>query len=312
MPPVLPSVVLFYASSQPFFRPPSINAFQTASLHSYEVIFRREEFWIGLKNTLVLIAVVPFFTILFSAVISWVVVRTKARGRGLLDTLAFIPFTAPSIVFGLAFLLIAFWIDWIPLYGTIWLIVLVHLSRFLAYGTRTTNGAMFQLHSELGVVPKDIYDDPNSRFTAEFIGTANLLEGTITSHEGNVMHIETPQGMLRCDAVDALNVGDKAAVAIRPANIAVYAERQPADNVIEGTVETLVFLGDSQDCRIDVGGVLLRAYTHAAQLIARGDHVYLTMGARDCRLLPPEAAFVEAEEAGSAVRIAAQAPSSVG
>ena len=77
-------------------------------------------------------------------------------------------------------------------------------------------------------------------------------------------------------------------------------------------METLVFLGDSQDCRIDVGGVLLRAYTHAAQLIARGDHVYLTMGARDCRLLPPEAAFVEAEEAGSAVRIAAQAPSSVG
>ena len=148
-PPSLPSVVLFYASSQPFFRPPSINAFQTASLHSYEVIFRREEFWIGLKNTLVLIAVVPFFTILFSAVISWVVVRTKAHGRGLLDTLAFIPFTAPSIVFGLAFLLIAFWIDWIPLYGTIWLIVLVHLSRFLAYGTRTTNGAMFQLHSEL-------------------------------------------------------------------------------------------------------------------------------------------------------------------
>ena len=160
--------------------------------------------------------------------------------------------------------------------------------------------------------PKDIYDDPNSRFTAEFIGTTNLLEGTITSHEGNVMHVETPQGMLRCDAVEALSVGDKAAVAIRPANIVVSAERQPADNVIEGTVETLVFLGDSQDCRIDVGGVLLRAYTHAAQPIARGDRVYLTMGARDCRLLPPEAAFVEAEEAGSAVRIAAQAPPSVG
>ena len=83
--------------------------------------------------------------------------------------------------------------------------------------------------------PKDIYDDPNSRFTAEFIGTTNLLEGTITSHEGNVMHVETPQGMLRCDAVEALSVGDKAAVAIRPANIVVSAERQPADNVIEGS-----------------------------------------------------------------------------
>ena len=48
--------------------------------------------------------------------------------------------------------------------------------------------------------PKDIYDDPNSRFTAEFIGTTNLLEGTITSREGNVMHVETPQGdaPMRC------------------------------------------------------------------------------------------------------------------
>ena len=91
----------------------------------------------------------PFITIILSAVVSWIVVRSKAPGRGLLDTLAFVPFTAPSIVFGLAFLLIAIRVDWIPIYGTIWLIVLVHVARFLAYGTRATNGAMFQLHKEL-------------------------------------------------------------------------------------------------------------------------------------------------------------------
>lgn len=146
---VLPAVVLIYASTQPFFRPPSIMAFQSANLDAYRLIFKQEAFWIGLKNSLILIAVVPASTILLSAIVSWIVVRSKARGRGLLDTLAFVPFTAPSIVFGLAFLLIAFWVDWIPIYGTIWLIALVHLARFLAYGTRATNGAMFQLHKEL-------------------------------------------------------------------------------------------------------------------------------------------------------------------
>jgi iron(III) transport system permease protein len=146
---VLPTVVLVYASTQPFFRPPSIMAFQDANLDAYRLIFRQEAFWIGLRNSLFLIAVVPVSTILLSAIVSWVVVRSRAPGRGVLDTLAFVPFTAPSIVFGLAFLLIAFWVDWIPIYGTIWLIVIVHVARFLAYGTRATNGAMFQLHKEL-------------------------------------------------------------------------------------------------------------------------------------------------------------------
>ncbi len=146
---VLPTVVLLYASTQPFFRPPSIFAFQNASLEGYRIVFGQEAFWIGLRNSLLLIAVVPVSTILLSAVISWIVVRSKAKGRGILDTLAFVPFTAPSIVFGLAFFLMALWVDWIPLYGTIWLIVLVHVARFLAYGTRATNGAMFQLHKEL-------------------------------------------------------------------------------------------------------------------------------------------------------------------
>lgn len=146
---VLPSVVLIYASTQPFFKPPSVSAFQNANLDAYREIFGQEGLWIGLRNSLTLIATVPIATILLSAVVSWVVVRSKAPGRGLLDTLAFIPFTAPSIVFGLAFLLIAFWVDWIPIYGTIWLIVVVHIARFLAYGTRATNGAMFQLHKEL-------------------------------------------------------------------------------------------------------------------------------------------------------------------
>ena len=95
-------------------------------------------------------AVVPVTVMLLSSIISWFVVRGTMRGRGLIDSIAFLPFTAPSIVFSLAFLLIAFWIDGvIPIYGTIWLIALAHISRFLPFGTRTTNGAMIQLHREL-------------------------------------------------------------------------------------------------------------------------------------------------------------------
>ena len=159
--------------------------------------------------------------------------------------------------------------------------------------------------------PKDIYDDPNSRFTAEFIGTTNLLEGTVTSRDGSVMRVETPQGTLVCAALDSLAPGDRAAVAVRPANIGVSASRPDADNALEGVVENVVFLGDSHDCRVDVGGALIRAFVHASQSVGRGDRVHLAMSASDCRLLPPEAAFVEREETGGPSRIAAGAPPAV-
>ena len=160
--------------------------------------------------------------------------------------------------------------------------------------------------------PKDIYDDPNSRFTAEFIGTTNLLEGTVASREGDAMRVETPQGALLCAALDSLAPGDRAAVAVRPANIGVSAERPDADNTLEGVVETVVFLGDSHDCRVNVGGALIRAFVHASRSVQRGDKVYLAMSATDCRLLPPEAAFIEREDGGGAgARLGAGAPPAV-
>ena len=169
------------------------------------------------------------------------------------------------------------------------------------------DGLIVQLGS-----PKDIYDDPNSRFTAEFIGTTNLLEGTVASREGDAMRVETPQGTLLCAALDSLGPGDRAAIAVRPANIGVSAEPPNADNALEGVVETVVFLGDSHDCRVNVGGELIRAFVHASRSVERGDKVHLAISAADCRLLPPEAAFIEREDGGGAsARLGAGAPPAV-
>ena len=70
------------------------------------------------------------------------------RGKAILDALAFLPHSVPGIVMGLAWLILGLFLL-SPTYGTIWLIALAHVSLFVAYGTRTTNGAMFQLHREL-------------------------------------------------------------------------------------------------------------------------------------------------------------------
>ena len=147
----LPVAILIWASLIPFYQAPTLSALEFTSLDAYRFILTgpgRHEFLQGLKNSLLLILVVPAVTMVLSAVVSWFVVRSKARGKSVLDALAFLPHTVPGIVMGLAWLIIGLFLL-SPMYGTLWLIALAHVSLFIAYGTRTTNGAMFQIHREL-------------------------------------------------------------------------------------------------------------------------------------------------------------------
>ena len=147
----LPMFILIWASLIPYYQAPLPKAIEYISLDSYRFILTgpgRHEFLQGLRNSLLLILVVPAITMLLSAIVSWFVVRSQARGKSILDLLAFLPHTVPGIVMGLAWLIIGLFVL-SPTYGTIWLIVIAHVSLFIAYGTRTTNGAMFQIHREL-------------------------------------------------------------------------------------------------------------------------------------------------------------------
>jgi iron(III) transport system ATP-binding protein len=142
-----------------------------------------------------------------------------------------------------------------------------------------------------------IYATPNSRFTAEFIGTTNLFDAEVkeireapTADQSRVL-VETPQGGLACSLLPGFKVGDKAIVAVRPEGVSVSTARNDADeNVFEGTVNSVVYLGDSLDCRITIGERPIRTFVPSSARLKPGDTVYLALGASDCRLLPPEEA----------------------
>ena len=146
---LMPALILIWASLQPFYQVPSVQSLQQVSLDAYTRLFSMP--WMGdaLRNTAILLLVVPTAVMALSAVVSWIVVRTQTPGRKLLDSLVFLPHTMPSIVIGLSFLWMYLILDFIPIYGTIWIISLAMLTGYLAFGTRTTNAAMFQLHKEL-------------------------------------------------------------------------------------------------------------------------------------------------------------------
>ena len=147
---LLPLLTLGWASGLPFLRQPSPEAFAALSLNHFRNIpYDLIRSTIG--NTVLLMLLVPTLTLVLSTAISWTVLRLKVRGAAVLDFLAFLPVTIPHVVFSLAALLLALFVlrNWLPIYGTIWILVLVYVIGRLSYGTRMTNTALIQIHPEL-------------------------------------------------------------------------------------------------------------------------------------------------------------------
>jgi iron(III) transport system permease protein len=86
--------------------------------------------------------------VFLAAVISWVVIRSRVPGRGLLDIVAFAPIAFPGTLFGLALLWFYLTLP-LPLYGTLWVITLGFVAHFIPLGMRATHAALTQLHPEL-------------------------------------------------------------------------------------------------------------------------------------------------------------------
>ncbi len=146
---ILPFLTLVWVSLLPYVMPPSGEAFSRISFHSYSEVLAYGPVKLALKNTLVMMVTAATIAMLLSSVISWIVVRTRVPGRRILDFLAFIPHGMPGVVIGLSLVWVYLMFNFIPIYGTVWIIVVAFITRYLSYGTRITNAAMLQLHPDL-------------------------------------------------------------------------------------------------------------------------------------------------------------------
>jgi iron(III) transport system permease protein len=79
---------------------------------------------------------------------AWILVRTKLRGRWLLDLLTTLPLLFPGIVMGLAIMRFYLIVP-IPIYGTLWILLVAFVTRYIPYGIRYTHAGLLQLHREL-------------------------------------------------------------------------------------------------------------------------------------------------------------------
>ena len=147
---ILPIALLVWSSLLPFFQVPSRQALRSASLAHYMTL--PWDLALGaMANTVVLALLVPTVTVATSLAFSWVVLRSRIPWRVGFDFIAFLPHAVPGIIFAVGALLIALYVvqGAVPLYGTIWILLIVFAVARLSYGTRMTNSGLIQIHAEL-------------------------------------------------------------------------------------------------------------------------------------------------------------------
>jgi spermidine/putrescine transport system ATP-binding protein len=121
----------------------------------------------------------------------------------------------------------------------------------------------------------EIYEKPNNRFVADFIGETNLIEVTIEGSENGMCACRLPGGtVLRAEPAGAFAVGHTGHVSIRPERISVT--RANGSGAPEGTVEHIVYLGtDTQHrIRLDDG-------THITARTQNARHVFVELNPGD-------------------------------
>ena len=133
--------------------------------------------------------------------------------------------------------------------------------------------------------PPEIYEQPNSRWVADFIGDVNLIEGRVTAAGAEGALIESAAaGRLRVASAAAVKPGDTVWVALRPEKVrlAHAAPTARSENCVAGSVWDIGYLGDLSiyQVRLDNGVVMKASVANMTRLIERpigvDDRVWLT------------------------------------
>lgn len=142
----LPVLVLFYTSLLPYSMIPSWKAVSMMSWNNWTTVLKDPISLKSLKNSIFLGIVGATLGILLSIFVSYIVVRIRTRGSGLLESLVFLSFSFPGIVIGVGFM---WFFVRTPLYATIWALLIGYIATYLPYGVRPLTSAFIQIHNEL-------------------------------------------------------------------------------------------------------------------------------------------------------------------
>jgi putrescine transport system ATP-binding protein len=122
--------------------------------------------------------------------------------------------------------------------------------------------------------PAELYEQPNSRWVADFIGDVNLMEGRVIESVLSGTIVETSSGRLRAAHLAESSIGATVWIALRPEKIRISPQAPPdaaSDNTVAGTVSDIGYLGDVSiyKVRLDSGQMMKAAVANLTPMVER-------------------------------------------
>jgi len=144
----LPLVTLAWQSffrnlAQPFF-----SSAANVTLDNYDFILSYPIFLAAVKTSVILAAMAATIVAALTFVMAWIAQRSLPRYGFILDALAFAPIAIPGVIVG-AGILVAYLMLPIPIYNTIWILLVAYVTLYLPYGMRFASSGITQIHREL-------------------------------------------------------------------------------------------------------------------------------------------------------------------
>jgi len=144
----LPIAAITWSSFLPFAQVPSRKALSMLTLANYVTAFNDSGIIRSILNSLTVSMTSATGAILITFLAAWLIVRASIKARWLLDQMAMLPLVFPGIVMGIAVLKMYLVLP-LPVYGTLWILILAFIARYLPYGIRFSHSALLSLHKEL-------------------------------------------------------------------------------------------------------------------------------------------------------------------
>jgi iron(III) transport system permease protein len=144
----LPLLTLVWQS---FFRnlaQPFASSSALATLDNYDFILRYPIFLSAVKTSVLLAGMAATIVAGLTFVMAWIAQRSLPRYGFILDALAFTPIAIPGVIVG-AGILVAYLMLPIPIYNTIWILLVAYVTLYLPYGMRFASSGITQIHREL-------------------------------------------------------------------------------------------------------------------------------------------------------------------
>jgi iron(III) transport system permease protein len=145
---VLPFLVLIYVSVVSYIHVPGAKTWELLTLEHYQANLTDPRTYRALQNSLFLAVSGATICMILAALTAWVTTKTKVAGRGIIEALTFIPWAFPGTALAIGLLWTYVYVP-LPIYGTLWILLIGYITRFLPYGLRSMTSTIVQIHDDM-------------------------------------------------------------------------------------------------------------------------------------------------------------------